>query len=125
MCLYKHIQNTPTGPHTKSKCLTTQIKGHVYLVKLWYLRKCAVLSNHLEPWRQGTCRRTSYASYQVCMHGHVSPTHFVENETQPVDFASQYKTRYPISLAGQTFWGNVWSVRPGFCERRQHFGAPS
>ena len=34
-------------------------------------------------------------------------------------------TPFVPSLAGQTFWGNVWSLRPGFCERRQHSGAPS
>ena len=54
-----------------------------------------VLCKLLEP-GQGARRRTDCASHCRCEHPVVPQVPLVNNETQPVRFAPQYKTRYPF-----------------------------
>ena len=73
-----------------------------------------VLCKLLEPGK-GARRSTDCASHCRCGHPVVPQVPLVNNETQPVRFAPQYKTRYPFTdgWAGGTFSNRNYSPALG------------
>ena len=91
---------THARTHTKqSKASRCLLQGHTFLVKPGHLCtkqvRCAG-AMQTPGAGQGARRRTDCASHCRCGHAVVPQLPLVADETQPVCFAPQYKTRYPF-----------------------------